>query len=65
MAAIWKRGHYQFCVRIRRNGVSETKTFSTRQEAQDWARIIEGKITGDEFVDQSKARDTTLSQALD
>jgi integrase len=65
MATIWKRGPYQFCVRVRRNGVSETKTFETGREADDWARIIEGKVTGEEFVDLSKARDTTLSRALE
>lgn len=65
MATIWERGPYQYCVRIRRKGVSETKTFETRREAEEWARIMEGKVTGDEFVDRSKARDTTLSQALD
>lgn len=65
MATIWKRGPYQLCVRVRRNGVAETKTFETRRGAEEWARIIEGKITGEEFVDRSMARDTALSQALD
>jgi integrase len=65
MATIWKRGPYQFCVRVRRNGVSETKTLETRREADDWARVIEGKVTGEEIVDVSKARDTSLSRALE
>lgn len=65
MATIWERGPYQFCVRVRRKGVSETRTFETRREAEEWSRIMEGKVTGDEFVDRSKARDTTVSQALD
>jgi len=34
MATVWTRGPYQFCVRVRRNGVSETKTFETRREAE-------------------------------
>ncbi|MBI5162713.1 MAG: site-specific integrase [Magnetospirillum sp.] len=63
MATIWERGPYQFCARVRRNGVSETKTFETKSAAEEWARIIEGKVTGDEFQDRSLARDTTLSQA--
>jgi hypothetical protein len=65
MATIWERGPSRHRVRIRRKGVSETKTFETRREAEERARIMEGKVTGDEFVDRSKARDTTLSQALD
>jgi hypothetical protein len=65
MATIWKRGPYQFCVRVRRNGVSQTKTFETQREAESWARLVEGKVTGDEFVDFSKGKDTTLSVALD
>jgi integrase len=65
MATIWKRGPYQFCARIRRKGVSETETFETRREAEDWARVMEGKVTGEEFVDRSEARNTTLSDALE
>jgi integrase len=65
MATIWKRGTQQFCVRVRLKGLSETRTFDTKRQAEEWARVIEGKITGDDFVEQGKARDTTLSQALD
>lgn len=65
MATIWSRGPYQFCVRIRRNGVSETRTFESQRAAEQWARITEGKVAGNEFVDHSKAHDTTLTQALD
>lgn len=63
MATIWERGPYQFCARVRRNGVSQTKTFETKSAAEEWARIIEGKVTGDEYQDRSLARDTSLSQA--
>ncbi len=65
MATIWNRGPHQYCARVRRKGISETRTFEARSAAEDWARIVEGKVTGEEFADQSKARDTTLSQALD
>src|SRR4051812_28871998 len=65
MATIWERGPFQFCARVRRKGASETRTFETRKEAEDWAAIIEGKVIGEEPVIRSKARDTTLSQALD
>jgi integrase len=63
MASIELRGPYQYRAKIRRNGVSLSETFESRTEAENWARITEGKITGDEFVDRRTARDTTLSQA--
>jgi integrase len=63
MATVWERGPYQFCVRVRRNGVSQTKTFESKSAAEEWARIVEGKVTGDEFQDRRVVRDTTLSQA--
>lgn len=65
MATIEARGSHQFRVKIRRNGVSQNKTFETRRAAQDWARLFEGKVSGDDFVDHSRARETTLSKALD
>ncbi len=64
MATVWKRGPYQFCARVRRKGVSETETFETRREAEDWARVLEGKVVGDEFVDLTEVRNTSLSSAL-
>ena len=66
MASVWKRGPHQYCVRVRRNGSSETKTFETRQEAEEWGRVVEGKVTGNELVDdQGKARETSLTAALE
>jgi len=65
MATIEQRGPYQFRVKIRRRGVKETRTFETRAEAETWARIMEGKVTGDEYVDRKPARDTTVSQACE
>jgi integrase len=65
MASISKRGPHQFCARIRRNGVSKTKTFETKTEAQDWARLTEGKVTGEEVIDRSGARETTLRRGLE
>ena len=64
MATIERRGPHQFRVRIRRNGVAQTRTFESRRAAEDWARTLEGKVSGDEFVDQSLAKETTLTEAL-
>jgi integrase len=64
MAAIFKRGN-KWRVQVRLNGQkAKTKTFDTHDEAQRWARQIEGVLTSDDFVDLSEARRTTLAEAL-
>jgi integrase len=57
------RGPHQFRVQVRRNGVYQSRTFETLLAAQEWQRIVEGKVTGDEFVDLKRARMTTLAEA--
>ena len=64
-STIQVRGPHQFRVQVRRNGVYQTRTFETLNAAREWQRIIEGKVTGDEFVDQKIARGTTLAKACD
>ena len=59
------RGPHQFRVQVRRNGVSQSKTFETLREAQEWQRITEGKVTGEEVIDLKLARNTTLAKACD
>ncbi len=59
------RGPNQFRVQVRRNGVYQTKTFERLREAQEWQRVMEGKVTGEELVDLKRARGTTLAQACD
>jgi integrase len=63
MATIEERGPYQFRSRIRRKGISDTRTFETRTAAEEWARVMEGKVTGNEYVDQRIPRNTSLSHA--
>jgi integrase len=62
---IQHRGQHQFRVQVRRNGVYQTQTFETLREAREWQRIVEGKVTGAEFVDVKLARATTVAQACD
>jgi len=62
---IQMRGPHQFRVQIRRKGHYQTKTFETLREAQDWQRITEGKVTGEEYVDLKAARAATLAQACE
>jgi integrase len=59
------RGPHQFRVQVRRNGISQSKTFETLREAQAWQRITDGKITGEELVDLKLARGTSLAKACE
>lgn len=59
------RGAHQYRVQVRRNGFYQSRTFETLREAQEWQRIVEGKVTADEFVDLRRARTTTLAAACD
>ena len=59
------RGPHQYRVQIRRNGVYQSRTFETLREAQQWRRVIDGKASGDEFVDLRKAKSTSLAEACD
>jgi integrase len=63
MGSILHRGPHQYRVQVRRKGVNLCKTFETLQAAQDWCRVTEGKVTGDEYVDLKATRSTTLAQA--
>ena len=65
MATIEKRGPYQVRVKIRRRGRSVSKTFETLLEAKEWARIEEGRITGDTYVDRRQSQRTSLREACD
>jgi integrase len=60
------RGPHQFRVQVRRNGVYQSRTFEKLSEAQEWQRVTEGKVTGEEeLVDLALTRGTTLAQACD
>ncbi len=64
MATIEDRGDFQCRVKIRRKGVSRTRTFETYQEAEEWALRMEGKIVGRDYVDDRRTRDASFEQAL-
>lgn len=65
MATIEHRGYGQYRVRVRRRGVSRAKTFESLTEARNWARIEEGRISGDDLVDRERSKLTSLRAALD
>jgi len=64
MAYISQRGDY-WRAEIRRRGYKPVyRTFDTKQQAQKWARRIEGEMDSGSFVDRSAAERTTLAEAL-
>lgn len=66
MATITKRGNHQWQVKIRAKGFPpQTKTFTSRIDAEKWARHLENEMDRGIFVDRSEAEATTLHDALD
>src|SRR4051794_27819661 len=63
MAIIEPRGAYQFRARVRRNGKDISKTFENRKAAEEWARVMEGQVTGGSVVDRRVVKRTSLADA--
>lgn len=65
MAAISKRGDYQWFAQIRRRGYPiQSKTFETRAAAEKWARAIERELDQGLYINRSPAEKTTLGDLL-
>lgn len=65
MATFRKRGPYQWEAQIRRRGYpAQSKTFSTKAEAEAWANMIESEMSRGVWVSRSEAEATTLYEAL-
>ncbi|ARS57591.1 site-specific integrase [Ralstonia pseudosolanacearum] len=65
MAAITKRGPYQWRAQVRRHGYpAQSKTFNTKAEAEAWAKMIESEMARGIWVSRSEAEATTLYEAL-
>ncbi|MBR7945372.1 integrase [Burkholderia cenocepacia] len=66
MAAITKRGPYQWRAQVRRRGYpAQSKTFETKAEAEAWAKMIESEMSRGVWVSRSEAEATTLYEALE
>ena len=66
MASIRKRGDLQWEARIRRKGHPVTcKTFTTKSDAEKWARDIENEMDRGIFTSRAEAEKTTLHEALE
>jgi len=65
MASIVKRGNF-WRTQIRRKGYEpQSQTFDTKQEAQAWARSIEGKMDRGVFISRKEVEQTTLREAIE
>lgn len=64
-SGIQVRGPHQYRVQVRRNGVYRSETFESLRAAQEWQRVMEGKVTGGDLTDLKRARTTTLAKACD
>lgn len=65
MAAINKRGPHQWRAQIRKTGFPpQSKTFTTKAEAEAWAQMTESEMTRGVWVSRGEAESTTLDEAL-
>lgn len=65
MASIDKRGPYQWRARVIKKGFPpQTKTFTSRETAEAWARKTESEMERGAFVCAREAEGTTLGEAL-
>ncbi|MEM5330845.1 site-specific integrase [Paraburkholderia sp. JHI2823] len=65
MPTIRKRAQYQWEAQVRRRGYpAQSKTFTTKAEAEAWANMIESEMSRGVWVSRSEAEATTLYEAL-
>jgi integrase len=65
MATIRKKGDAQWHVQIRRKHITETKTFTTKVDAEKWARDVESQIDRNVYISSKLAQSTSFGQACD
>lgn len=64
MSTIEKRKNGQYRAKVRRYGISETRTFKTRRAAEDWANQVEGRASNGDLPTQRPSA-TTLEVAIE
>ncbi|MEJ2794952.1 site-specific integrase [Iodobacter sp. LRB] len=65
MAAILKRGDYQWQATIRKKGYpTQCKTFETKRDAEDWSKTVESEMRRGLFIDRTEAERTSFADAL-
>lgn len=65
MATIRNRGPYQWQAICKRKGIGSTsKTFLTRKDAEDWAKITEAAMIRGHYIKRDDAEKTTLAELI-
>lgn len=65
MGQITKRGEYQWRAKVRRKGFPEqSRTFTYREDAEKWVRMVESELETTGFVDRREAEKNTLGEVL-
>lgn len=65
MASIRKKGEYQWHCQVRRKGYpTQTRTFETRAEAENWALVVESEMVRGTFVSRASAERATLRDLI-
>lgn len=65
MPTIRKRGERQWHVQVRKRGYpTQTKTFDTQEEAENWATVIESEMIRGVFVSRAEAEATLVREVL-
>lgn len=65
MAYFQERDNGTVTARVRRHGVAQSETFTTKAAAEAWARKVESEIERGLWRDSTEAERTTLTEALD
>jgi len=66
MATITNRGPHQHQAQVRRKGYpTQTRTFESKRDAEDWAKKIETEMRQRTFVDRSEADRTSFGELLE
>ncbi len=66
MAAIVYRGELQWQAKVRMKGyLPVCKTFTTKAQAEKWARMIESEMDQGVFVSRAESESTTLEEAFE
>lgn len=66
MSVIRNRGDFQFQAIVRRRGYEEqSRTFTTKKEAQSWAINVESEMVRGVFVSRVEAERTMLSEVIE
>jgi len=65
MGQITKRGEYQWRAKGRRKGFPEqSRTFTYKEDAEKWVRMVESELETTGFVDRREAEKNTLGEVL-